>query len=150
MKAFNYDSLTNGQTIHLDKAQRALVFTKYGDYASETYIVFDKGRLRPQTVVRTYVNEYYDDNGIFIRKETETVTEKLETKPLVLVGGVGRLKKVTLLWEDIESFTYDDSKASDYKATKTRTCKSKDEITICTKGLSPEQLELLRTLGVQV
>lgn len=150
MKVFTYDSLTNGQTIHLDKAQRAFIYAKYNEHASESYVVFDKGRLRPQTVVHTYIHEYYDDNGVFLRKESETIKEKLETKPLVLVGGIGRLKKVTLLWEDIDAFKYDGSKASDYKATKPRVRKQKDEITICTKGLSPEQLELLRTLGVQV
>ena len=150
MKVFNYDSLTNGQTIHLDKAQRAFIYAKYNEHASESYVVFDKGRIAPQNVVHTYINEYYDENGVFIRKETETVTEKLETKPLILVGGIGRLKKVSLLWEDIDAFKYDASKASDYKATKQRARKHKDEITISTKGLSPEQLELLRTLGVQV
>lgn len=150
MKVFNYDSLTNGQTIHLDKAQRAFIYAKYNEHASESYVVFDKGRLRPQTVVHTYIHEYYDENGMFIRKEKETIKEALETKPLILVGGIGRLKKVSLMWEDIDTFKYDASKASDYKATKSRARKHQDEITISTKGLSPEQLELLRTLGVRV
>lgn len=150
MKVFNYDSLTSGQTIHLDKAQRAFIYAKYNEHASESYVVFDKGRIAPQTVVHTYIHEYYDENGVFIRKETETIKETLGTKPLVLVGGIGRLKKVSLMWEDIDAFKYDDSKASDYKATKPRVHKHKDEITISTKGLSPEQLELLRTLGVRV
>lgn len=150
MKVFNYDNIANGSTIHLDKAQRAFIYAKYNEHASESYIVLDKGRIASQTVVHTYINEYYDENGVFIRKETETIKETLGTKPLVLVGGIGRLKKVSLMWEDIDAFKYDDSKASDYKSTKPRARKHKDEITISTKGLSPEQLELLRTLGVQV
>ena len=100
----DYNTIRNGDTIYPDEELKALIYSRYGEHASHSYVVLDKGTTigRKRFVVKE--TRTVLDDGRELEVKRESYEEYEAPRPLLLVKGDGRNRKASLDWEEIRKF----------------------------------------------
>lgn len=100
-----YNTIRSGDIIEPDAHLKALIRAKYGEYASKTYYVLDRGTLQGRTVKHKKIVQITLDDGTELPPKVEEWEEHQWAKPLLLTQGwCGQNKKASLDWEEIRKF----------------------------------------------
>lgn len=139
----DYNTIENGQTIHMDNTIRKLLYQKYGVWCGDM-VVFDKGTIVSVIKETTKVVRYFSEDRILQNEKVETYREAIPPKPLLLRGESSRLPRATLTWEEIRLAYTSQTSNEAYKKPKNEI----DKIELKVKSLSDKQIATLKELGI--
>lgn len=100
----DYNTIRSGDVIYPDYDLRALIYSQYGEYASRSYVVLDRGTTIGRTKKWVKVVNTVLDDGTELEEKVSSGEEYEAPRPLLLVKGDGKVKKATLDWADIKRF----------------------------------------------
>ena len=100
----DYNTIRAGDVIYPDEELRGLIYSLYGEYASRSYVVLDRGTLQGRTRKWVKVVNTVLDDGTELEEKVSSGEEYEAPRPLLLVKGDGKVKKATLDWSDIKKF----------------------------------------------
>lgn len=100
----DYNTIRAGDTIVPDEHLRALIRARYGEYASPSYVVIDRGTLQGRTKVHTKITRTILDDGTVLPDKTVEWEEREWARPLLLGKGSGQNRKASLDWSEIKAF----------------------------------------------
>lgn len=150
----DYNTIENGQTIHMDSTIRKLLHQKYNVWCGDM-VVFDKGTIIPLIKETTRIVRYFTEDKVLKNEKVETYRETIPPKPLLLRGESSRLPRATLTWEEIRLAYASQSNNTEYKVQKTKLPKpfgkpkgEVDKIELKVRSLSDKQIATLRELGI--
>lgn len=150
----DYNTIENGQTIHMDSTIRKLLHQKYNVWCGDM-VVFDKGTVVPLIKETTRIVRYFTEDKVLKNEKVETYRETIPPKPLLLRGESSRLPRATLTWEEIRLAYASQSSNETYKVQKAKVPKpfgkpkgDIDKIELKVKTLSDKQIETLKELGI--
>lgn len=150
----DYNTIENGQTIHMDSTIRKLLHQKYRVWCG-SMVVFDKGTIVPLIKETTKVVRYFTEDRVMTTEKVETYRETIPPKPLLLRGESSRLPRATLTWEEIKLAYASQASNETYKVQKAKLPKpfgkpkgEADKIELKVKSLSDKQIATLKELGI--
>ena len=150
----DYNTIENGQTIHMDSTIRKLLHQKYNVWCGDM-VVFDKGTIIPLIKETTRIVRYFTEDKVLKNEKVETYRETIPPKPLLLRGESSRLPRATLTWEEIRLAYASQSSNETYKVQKAKVPKpfgkpkgEADKIELKVKSLSDKQIATLKELGI--
>lgn len=150
----DYNTIENGQTIHMDSTIRKLLHQKYNVWCGDT-VVFDKGTIIPLIKETTRIVRYFTEDKVLKNEKVETYRETIPPKPLLLRGESSRLPRATLTWEEIRLAYASQSSNETYKVQKAKLPKpfgkpkgEIDKIELKVTTLSDKQIATLKELGI--
>lgn len=150
----DYNTIENGQTIHMDSIIRKLLHQKYNVWCGDM-VVFDKGTIVPLIKETTRIVRYFTEDKVLKNEKVETYRETIPPKPLLLRGESSRLPRATLTWEEIRLAYASQSSNAEYKVQKAKVPRpfgkpksEVDKIELKVKSLSDKQIATLRELGI--
>lgn len=150
----DYNTIENGQTIHMDNTIRKLLYIKYGIWCGDM-TVFDKGTIVPLIKETTKVVRYFTEDRVMTTEKVETYQETIPPKPLLLRGESSRLPRATLKWEEIKLAYASQTSNEAYKVQKAKLPKpfgkpkgEVDKIELKVTTLSDKQIATLKELGI--
>lgn len=100
----DYNTIRTGDTLYPDEDLRALIYARYGEYASKSYHVLSRGTLQGRTVKTVKVTRIVLDDGTEMEEKWDSYEEHEWAKPLLLTHGDGQNKKASLDWDEIRRF----------------------------------------------
>lgn len=148
-----YNTIRSGDTIYPDAHLRALIRAKYGEYASKSYYVFDRGTLQGRTVKRKKITQIILDDGTELPPKVEEWEDHEWAKPLLLTQGwCGQNTKASLDWDEIRSFSPSQEQlaASSPRPRKSAVRKSAEKKPKVSEEDKRAFLELAKKLGLSV
>lgn len=150
----DYNTIENGQTIHMDSTIRQLLRQKYNVWCGDM-VVFDKGTIIPLIKETTRIIRYFTEDKVLKNEKVETYRETIPPKPLLLRGESSRLPRATLTWEEIRLAYASQSSNETYKVQKAKVPKpfgkpkkDFDKLELKVTTLSAKQIETLKELGI--
>lgn len=150
----DYNTIENGQTIHMDSTIRKLLHQKYNVWCGDM-VVFDKGTIVPLIKKTTRIVRYFTEDKVLKNEKVETFRETIPPKPLLLRGESSRLPRATLTWEEIRLAYASQSSNETHKVQKAKVPKpfgkpkgEVDKIELKVKSLSDKQIATLKELGI--
>lgn len=150
----DYNTIENGQTIHMDSTIRKRLHQKYGVWCGDM-VVFDKGTIVPLIKETTRIVRYFTEDKVLKNEKVETYRETIPPKPLLLRGESSRLPRATLTWEEIRLAYASQNSNEAYKVQKAKLPKpfgkpkgDLDKIELKVTTLSDKQIVTLKELGI--
>lgn len=150
----DYNTIENGQTIHMDSTIRKLLYQKYNIWCGDM-VVFDKGTVVPLIKETTRIIRYFTEDKVLKNEKVETYRETIPPKPLLLRGESSRLPRATLTWEEIRLAYASQTSNETYKVQKAKLPKpfgkpkgEVDKIELKVTTLSDKQIATLKELGI--
>lgn len=150
----DYNTIENGQTIHMDSTIRKLLHQKYNVWCGDM-VVFDKGTIVPLIKETTRIVRYFTEDKVLKNEKVETYRETIPPKPLLLRGESSRLPRATLSWEEIRLAYASQTSNEAYKVQKAKVPKpfgkpkgEVDKIELKVTTLSDKQIATLKELGI--